>query len=314
MSRPLRLEFAGALYHIISRGIEGKNIFTHRKDREKFIHYLKENIQRYETKLYVYVLMDNHYHLLLETPMPNLSKFMHTLNASYVVYHNRRHSRVGPLLQGRYKAILVDREAYLLELSRYIHLNPVRARSVTAAEKFEWSSYRTYLGMKTEEWVDCEWARERFGKNWRKKYRQFVEEPLETTDLFKKVKAGCILGSELFAERVKKKIGLHSPQPEIPSSRALKSPSMNEVVAGTSEFFGIDEGEILRRRRNFLPRKIALYLVRKHTAERIEQIGRKFRINYPAVSKTIARMKAAIERDEEKKRIVSMVEQKLLCL
>lgn len=310
MSRPLRVEFAGALYHIISRGIEGRNIFIDRKDRERFIQYLKENLERYGLILYVYVLMDNHYHLLVETLTANLNKFMHALNTSYVVYYNRKHHRVGPLLQGRYKAILVDKEAYLLELSRYIHLNPVRARAAMMAGEYEWSSFRTYLGLKREEWIDCEWIRERLGRNWRKRYKQFVYERLDKTDPFKDMRAGFVLGSETFVRKVKEKV-MRGPVAEIPSFKALKNPTMNEVVEKTSRFFGISEEEILKRRRNFLPRKIALYLTRKCTSEKIGDIGTKFGITYPAVSKGIKRIEASMEKDEEKRRIVSMIEAKL---
>lgn len=314
MARPLRVEFPGALYHVISRGIEGRNIFLNKRDRQKFAGYLKENLERYEMKLYAYVFMNNHYHLLVETVNPNLSKFMHSLNASYVVYYNRKHNRMGPLLQGRYKAILVDKEAYLLELSRYIHLNPVRAKAAMTAEEYTWSSYRTYLGMRTEESVNCEWIRERFGRNWRKKYKRFVGEKPDQGDPLRNMKAGFILGSEAFIKVVKKKASLHGHKTEIPSSKALTNPSMNEVVEKTSRFFGISQEEILRRRRSFLPRKIALYLTRRHTSQKINDIGKKFGITYPAVSKAIKRMEVMITEDEEKRKIVSLVEQKLLCL
>jgi len=314
MARPLRLEFSGALYHVISRGIEGRDVFADRRDREKFLEYLRENLKRYDVVLYIYVLMDNHYHLLVETPAGNLSSFMHALNASYVVYHNRRLKRAGPLFQGRYKAILVDKEAYLLVLSRYLHLNPVRAHLVRTPEEYEWSSYRTYLGMRRENWIDCEWVRERLGANWRIAYQQFVQEKAAEQDPFQKVRASFVLGSESFVQKVKARISRARRDAEIPSAKKLTRPSMDDVLQKTSQFFRVSEEEILTRRRDFLPRKIALYLTRKCCSEKIEEMGKRFGINYPAVSKAVARFEETMGRQPETVRIVSMLKKDLLCL
>ncbi len=311
MARSLRVEFPGALYHVISRGVERKNIFATKKDRKRFIHYLKENLERYGVILYAYILMDNHYHIVVETSSANLGKFMHTLNASYVVYYNKRHDRIGPLLQGRYKALLVHKETYLLELSRYVHLNPVRTKAATRAEEYQWSSFQTYVGAKTEEWVDCRWASKRFGRNWRKRYRQFVLERTDETDLLKKTKAGFLLGPDSFLKRVKEKIVLQRSKTELPSLKTLKNPTIDEILEETGKFFGVDKEEIVKKRRNFLPRKVALYLSRKSTSEKIENIGKRFGISYHAVSKAIRRIEAAIEKDEETRKIISTVKAKL---
>lgn len=311
MARPLRVEFPKAFYHITSRGIERRKIFLDVHDHRKFLHYLEENLKRYKILIYAYVLMDNHYHLLLETLEANLSKFMHDLNTAYTVYFNKRQKRGGPLLQGRYKAILVDREAYLFELSRYIHLNPVRAGLRKKAEMYPWSSYRTYLGIERREWVHCEWLVERFGKSWRGRFKKFVEEGVDKPTPFEEIKARFILGSDTFVEKVKKRIQRRGSGKEVPSYKELTSPTVEDIVGKIAEFFKIEEIELKKRRRDFLPRKLAIYFVRKYTAEKIEKIGEKFSIGYTGVSKTISRFEREIGREKEIEKIAKEIQKGL---
>ncbi len=147
MARPLRIEFAGALYHVTSRGNAQGDIFFTDDDRHAFLAILGKVCGRYNWLCHAYCLMGNHYHLLVETPEGNLSKGMRQLNGVYTQYVNRRHGRVGHLFQGRFKGILVQKEAYLLELTRYIVLNPVRAGMVKKPEAWPWSSYRATVGL-----------------------------------------------------------------------------------------------------------------------------------------------------------------------
>ena len=144
MSRPLRIQYPDAFYHVTSRGNELRDVFLSQRDRDKFLSYLESAVERYHAVIHVYCLMDNHYHLLLETPAGNLSQIMHHINGAYTTYFNTKRFRSGHLFQGRYKAILVDADEYEKELSRYIHLNPVRAGIVGRPEEYEWSSYRYY--------------------------------------------------------------------------------------------------------------------------------------------------------------------------
>jgi putative transposase len=153
VKRPLRIEYLGALYHITSRGNERKAIFLDDEDRERFLEILLDYHTRYGMLLHSYVLIDNHYHLILETPQGNLLKIMHGINGCYTGYFNRRHGRSGHLFQGRYKGVLVDKDEYLIPLSRYIHLNPVRAKVVSSPEKYNWSSYASYIGKEREKVV-----------------------------------------------------------------------------------------------------------------------------------------------------------------
>lgn len=154
MARQLRMQFPGAFYHVTSRGNEQRNVFTDNQDRERFLSYLESAEERYGAVVHVWCLMENHYHLFLETPRGNLSQIMRHLNGAYTTSFNVRHQRSGHLFQGRYKAIVVEADSYALELSRYIHLNPVRAKLTEKPEDFSWSSYRGYIGREaTPPWL-----------------------------------------------------------------------------------------------------------------------------------------------------------------
>ena len=166
MSRPLRLEFAGALYHITSRG-NGRNlIYLQDDDFELFLQILAKVCERYNWVIHAYCLMSNHYHLLVETPDANLSQGMRQLNGVFTQSMNRKHHRVGHLFQGRYKAILIDKDAYLLELCRYIVLNPVRANMVSSLEEWPWSSWHCMLGnVESPVWLSTDTLPVQFAKN-----------------------------------------------------------------------------------------------------------------------------------------------------
>lgn len=146
MSRPLRLELAGGLYHITSRGDGREDIYVDDSDRQKWLEIFGRVCNRYNWKCHSYCLMSNHYHIVVETVEGNLSKGMRQLNGVYTQYFNQTHQRVGHVFQGRYKGILVDKDSYLLELSRYVVLNPVRARMVNDAKDWPWSSYLAMTG------------------------------------------------------------------------------------------------------------------------------------------------------------------------
>jgi REP element-mobilizing transposase RayT len=154
MGRSLRIEYPCAYYHVTSRGNERNNIFKNQRDRVKFLSYLESSVIRYGAVIHTYCLMHNHYHLLLETPLGNLSQIMQHVNGAYTNYFNTKHKRSGHLFQGRFNAILIEADAYLRELSRYIHLNPVRAGIITRPEDYRWSSYADYIdARKKSEWL-----------------------------------------------------------------------------------------------------------------------------------------------------------------
>ncbi|MEO1767343.1 REP-associated tyrosine transposase [Thiobacter aerophilum] len=208
MTRPLRLEFPGAVYHITARGDGRENIFLDDADRQTFLDLLAKEVRQQRWRLYAYCLMGNHYHLLLETPEANLVAGMRRLNGVYTQAFNRRHERVGHVLQGRYKSILVDRDSYLLELCRYVVLNPVRAGMVKRPEDWLWSSYRATVGkVPAPEWLQADWVLGQFGDDpaaAREAYRRFVRAGIGAESPWTQLKSQIYLGSEDFLARMGK--------------------------------------------------------------------------------------------------------------
>jgi REP element-mobilizing transposase RayT len=205
MARPLRIEYPGAVYHVTSRGNARQDIVADDRDRTQFFALLAHVIDRYGWLCHAYCLMDNHYHLLLETPQANLSQGMRQLNGRYTQAFNRRHRRVGHLFQGRFTAILVEKEAHLLELCRYVVLNPVRAKLVPHPRQWAWSSYRGTVGDLTgPEWLATDWILAQFGKRQReaqRRYREFVTEGRGGPRPWEQLRGQIYLGSEDFIAR-----------------------------------------------------------------------------------------------------------------
>jgi putative transposase len=164
MARPLRIEFPGAVYHVTSRGNEKRRIFKNDRDRKAFLDFLAETAKRFGWSITAWVLMTNHFHLVLQTPEPNLSRGMHWLNGSYAGWFNHEHKRWGHLFGGRFKAFLVEKEAYFTEVLRYVVLNPVRAGLATAPEKYRWSSYRSTAGLDATGVDPVSWTPEDWGE------------------------------------------------------------------------------------------------------------------------------------------------------
>ena len=236
MARALRIKYKNALYHITSRGNERKNIFGNDYDRYFFIKTLKESLNIYNVILYSYVLMSNHFHFLLETPLANLSEFMRRFNITYTSYYNRRYNRVGHLYQGRYKSILIQKENYLTILSRYIHLNPIRVgkmQDTSTLEKekylrqFKWSSLKGYLNEDNiESFVDYKTVLAEYGgdnQKGRRVYWQTLQSDLsQKLEIKGKVVGDTILGSDSFVKKVKEEY-LRKNEKEIPSLRKINS-------------------------------------------------------------------------------------------
>jgi REP element-mobilizing transposase RayT len=204
MARPLRVEFPGAVYHVTSRGNARKPIYLSDSDRYDFLDILHRVVQRYHWLCHSYCLMGNHYHFLFETPEANLSRGMRQLNGIYTQSFNRRHRRVGHLFQGRYKAQLVEHGSYLLEVARYIVLNPVRAKMVRSPADYKWSSYRSTVGLRQAElFLSTVWILGQFASNnqtARRRYRVFVRQGMNENTLTGEIKNGVILGSEAFIQ------------------------------------------------------------------------------------------------------------------
>lgn len=206
MARPLRIEFSGALYHATSRGDAREDIFRDNGDRKMLLNILAQVIERMHWRCHAYCLMGNHYHLLIETPEPNLARGMRHLNGIYTQRFNWRHTRTGHVFQGRYHAILVDRDNYLLEVARYIVLNPVRAGFTQNPERWAWSSYRATAGLEAvPPWLTVEGVLGQFGgirAQSQKAYVQFVHQGKGLPSVWEQLRQQIYLGGDQFIDRV----------------------------------------------------------------------------------------------------------------
>jgi putative transposase len=237
MARPLRLEYPGAVYHLTSRGNGRSDIFLDDADREIFLQAVAAVVGRYGWHMYAYCLMGNHYHLLVETPGANLSRGMRQLNGTYTQRFNRRHGRVGHVLQGRFKAIVVERERYLLELSRYIALNPVRAGISGKAEAWCWSSYRATAGLQSAPpWLTIAPLLERFSADAcaaADAYRRFVAKGGGAVSPWAQLRGQVLLGTQAFVEEMAPRLGLLEGAKEVPrAQRFAARPALTALLNG----------------------------------------------------------------------------------
>ena len=235
MARPLRIEYPGAIYHITSRGNARERIYLKDEDYNRFLDCLCLVVKRFNWILHAYCLMSNHYHLLIETHEGNLSRGMRQLNGTYTQQFNRRHNRVGHILQGRYKAILVDKDNYLLALCRYIVLNPVKAGMVKGPREWQWSSYKETAGYGkgisclTKDWILLQFGRERGKAEMR--YREFMREGIKAESPWKEVRGQLYLGDEKFLDKIKKLIRGKETLKEIPRmQRYITKPLLEYIL------------------------------------------------------------------------------------
>ena len=238
MARQLRIEYPDAYYHVTARGNERKGIFKSDKDRGKFLSYLESAVKRYDAVIHAWCLMSNHYHLLVETPSGNLSQIMQHINGAYTNYFNTKRKRSGHLFQGRYKGILVEADEYALELSRYIHLNPVRIGIVNEPGDYKWSSFQEYAGKrKAPDWLSTEFILGYFDKSEQaaqKQYNEFVEEVLgkEHESPLLQMVASTILGTPEFVAAIQEQhLDGKSPHRNLPALKQLKGkPTIDQIV------------------------------------------------------------------------------------
>ncbi|XSG85262.1 MAG: REP-associated tyrosine transposase [Methylohalobius sp. ZOD2] len=210
MARPLRIEFPGAVYHITARGNARQDIFLEDSDRRRFLELLGREVEQQRWRCYAYCLMGNHYHLLIETPEPNLAQGMRRLQGTYTQGFNRRHGRVGHLFQGRYKSILVEGDAYGLELCRYIVLNPVRAGWARHPGDWRWSSYLQTTGvMAAPAWLDTAWILGQFSQDAAKAsdtYERFVAQGIGGRSPWEDLRGQIWLGGNSFREEMERRL------------------------------------------------------------------------------------------------------------
>ena len=295
MARQLRIEYPGALYHVFSRGNQRQPVFLSDDDRYLFLKCLRKAHEKFGVITHVYCLMPNHFHLALETPLGNLSRMMHFLITSYTIYFNRKHERHGHLFQGRFRSVLVEAVSYAQELSRYIHLNPVRSGIVDRPELFAWSSYGYYRGTaRPESWLETSVVLRLFGDTpgtAKNAYMEFVTAGIgvETPPSIKDAARKGILGSEEFIERIKREYlgdALRRPDREKPQLRKLcKQPNLWQVLSVSEKVLG-------PRNKYLIP--IAILVSHDNSALKLKEIGEFFSLSISSVSNACLKARAAI--------------------
>jgi putative transposase len=332
MARPLRIQWAGGWYHLTARGNERRAIFRDEKHRRRFLELVEDWVDRFGLRLHAYVLMDNHYHLLVETPQANLSQAMQWLQVSYTVWFNRRHRRAGHLFQGRYQAILVEAQTAAWELSRYVHLNPVRVRSLgldkTAQHRaraglgappppqvrerlerlrrYRWSSYRAYAGLaEAPKWLTTETILQQGGGRSRAErhaaYRRYVEEAARegwTETPWDRLQAGVVLGGAEFVGRIRRRLKGNAKE-QAALRRLRERPGFERVVAAVERLKG-ENWEAFRDRYGDWGRDLALYLGRRRCGMKLRELAEAAGgLDYGSASGAVRRFEQRLQGDKK---------------
>lgn len=332
MARALRIQYPGAYYHVTCRGNEKKEIFLDSTDRQVFLEKLSYSLNIYNVSLLAYTLMMNHFHILLTTPDGNLSEFMRHFNITYTSAFNRRHDRVGHLYQGRYKAFLIDADNYLLEVSRYIHLNPIKTKTYSkkpAKDKWstlldnEFSSLPGYLSLrKRKHFIDYAIVLSQMGgdnRDGRGRYRRFIGRGVEedTNSPLELGKGNGIVGERGFVEQIKARFVSNSlPKREQPSLRELgKAFQPEELIDQFLRLTGKEKKEICRRGKNSVERAMLMDFLYRFCQISQPQIGRLVGgIDYSSVSQARRRLHNRIARDSELRKAYSELTSQMIDL
>jgi len=311
MARPLRIAFKNAFYHVVSRGERKDLIFRTQFDKEVFLIKLEEAFLKYKFKIHSYVLMNNHYHFLIETPYANISQIFHHLNSSYTNWFKYKYQLTGSLFQGRFKAILVDKENYFFPLSAYIHLNPVRAGLCDYIEEYKWSSYR-YLADSNEkpQWLFLDLINKNFSQseyrdfcyNWLKKNEQVDKQTIYGKNL--------ILGSNQFIDQVRKKFRssthISNNMDELNGFSHIILLTHREVEEAVLCSLKIEKGQLYSADRyKNINRKIMMYALKKYTPMTLTEIAEIFDLKAKSVSASIRKF---IKDDKNDKKVTKMLE------
>jgi putative transposase len=281
MPRRLRIEFEGAIYHVMARGNARQKIVRDDADRQRLIDALEQTVIRCGWEILCYVVMGNHLHLLVKTPRANLSAGMQSFLSGYAIWSGRRWRRAGHLFQGRYRAEMIEDESYYWTVSRYIHLNPVRAGLVNRPEQWKWSSYAGYRDpRRAQNWVAHDqllgaWQGDWGGKDSRSAYVRFVEAGLKDSPPppFSEAIGGWILGSDRFVARLRKLAGGNPSKAPVAEARQLASLDPNRILAAVADFYDVDRASLAKRHDPHIARAVAAWLCRRHTEATLSELA-----------------------------------------
>lgn len=320
MSRPLRIHYADAWYHVMNRGRGGQAVFRDADDYQNFIKLLKDTAEAWHFRVAAYCLMTNHYHLLVQTPEANLSRCMRHINGLYTQYYNRRYHADGQLFRGRYKSILVDADSYLLELVKYIHRNPLRAGITGSLSSYAWSSHKGYLSQaETWNWLHKGFILSMLTKNKQQEKKAYAalvgaEESEGILAFFEKRTVSAIMGTEEFIDRIRRGFYKQTSGGQMPESRILAVPIAVIKQAVAKAYITKPERlEIARRGAFNEPRDVAIYLSRKHSGKTLLEIGAAFNLRqYSSVSSVVQKMRRLCAEDKKMRFRVKEVEANLI--
>jgi len=307
MARPLRILFANAWYHVMNRGRSHATIFYDNSDINFFLKLLLQIHKRYRFEIHAYCLMPNHYHLLLRTPLPNLSQSMRHLNSAYTQYFNKKYINDGALFRGRYRAILVDAENYLLQLSKYIHLNPVKAGLVKHPKNYYWSSYRYYsTKIAAPDWLYTKQILNHFGnKQQKNKYSLFVLENSgnELENFYRKARLLPILGTDIFCKIIKDVyLTKQNISKEIPDQKNICiTPDLQKICNVVASYYQVSVESLYttNRIKGNLPRTIAIYLAANASDKTYNIISNHFKnVSYSGVSQIVRRINKTLSSNQ----------------
>ena len=315
MARPLRIQYPNAWYHVMNRARRGQFAFPLKEDKLAFVYLLKETSDMFNLNVSAWCLMENHYHLLVQTPEANLARCMRHINGVYTQKYNFRHECDGTLFRGRYKSILVDADNYLLQLVRYIHRNPIRAGLVERLSQYDWSSHKAYLSQSKDwDWMYKDFILEMLANSRStrlRKYKQFVNrnDSPDVCSFLERKNPPSIMGEKSFIDWVKETFFKGKIDRSIPRTKTL-APSINSIKNIVCEYYRIDEQMInlVRRGKENLPRDVAMYFMRVVGGEPLLSIGKAMGIKkYSSVSSAVHRVKNRLPIDKQLRRDIHLM-------
>ena len=310
MARKSRIHYPGAVYHVILRGNGGQDIFYSHEDRYRFYLLLQEGVERFGHRIHAFCLMPNHLHIVVQVGDIALSKIFQNVSFRYTRYINKKQKRIGHLFQGRYKALLIDADSYLLELVRYIHNNPLRAGMVLAPEHYQWTSHRAYIGEESIPWLTTDWILSQFAKHKKRARQRFHEFCLtgiheeHRQEFHKGTFEGRILGNDQFSENV-----LAGTE-----ERFHPAPSMKQLINIVCKQYKINKRTIVapgKQQPAAEARAVVSYLAQDAEKLSMTELGKYLRRDISALSRAAGRLRARLSEDQKLADKLGKIESKL---